>query len=74
LPISFPAQDPSTGKIYGEGLSSVVKLTSLAQSPFDRIENSLKTSGDLEFLEDAVQMALDCFLTDEEVLGDFFIG
>ena len=45
----------------------------LAQAFADRIENGLEASADIEFPEDAVQMSFDCFLTDEEVLGDFFI-
>jgi len=45
----------------------------LAQAFADR-KYGLEASGDLEFPEDAVQMTFDCFLTDEEVLGDFFIG
>ncbi len=46
----------------------------LAQAFADRVKNGLEASGDLEFPEDAVQMAFDCFLTDEQVLADFFIG
>jgi hypothetical protein len=46
----------------------------LAQAFADRIENGLEATGDLEFPEDAAQMSFHCFLTDEEVLGDFFIG
>ena len=46
----------------------------LAQAFANRIENGLEATGDLEFPEDAVQMGFHCFLTVEEVLGDFFIG
>ena len=54
--------------------SPVIVYKMLVQAFLCRIENSLETSGDLELLEDAVQMALDCVLTDEEVLGNFFVG
>ena len=38
------------------------------------VEDGVDASGDLEFPEEAVQMAFYCFLADEEVMGDLFIG
>ena len=47
---------------------------SLAHLSFDRVEDGLEASSDVELPENAAQVALDRFFTDGEVLTDFFIA
>ena len=66
--------DPKKVSLDRRACVLALKEGHLVQDFADRIENGLEASGDPEFPEDAVQMTLDCFLSDEEALGDFFIG
>ncbi len=45
----------------------------LAEASLDHVKDGLEASGDIEFPEDAVQMALDRFFDDEEGFTDFLI-
>ena len=69
-----PASKSRLRVIVNQTMVGLSRKKHLAQAFADRIENGLEASGDLESPEDAVQMTFDCFLTDEEVLGDFFVG
>ena len=66
--------DPKRVSLDRRACVLALKEGHLGQAFPDRTENGLETAGDLEFPEDAAQMSFHCFLTDEEVLGDFFIG
>ena len=65
--------DPKRVSLDRRACVLALKEGHLGQAFPDPTENGLETAGDLEFPEDAVQMTLDCFLSDEEALGDFFI-
>ena len=45
----------------------------LTKSLFDGPEDCFEAAVDIKFFENAVQMALDRFLADKKLLGNFFV-
>lgn len=66
-------RDVARGATVNRPLGGSFREKGLAQAPLDHVEDGFEAPGDLEFLEDTIQMALDRLLADREGLGDLLI-